>query len=127
MESVGVRRIPIGVNATVRYKGCDVDKWLEFGHQIARVRLVSQDRAACLLSNGKTAWAQLNELERVSPQELQATAPQPSTTQRTLREIPPAQPSTPQPHGRTTQARPIDPTHLDTVREMPITWKGFRP
>jgi len=131
MDSVRVRQIPIGVNASVRYKGCDVDKWLEFGQQIARVRLVSRDRAACQLSNGKTAWAQLNELERVSPRELQSVPPHSSatTTQKTLQESPlhpttPAQPitaNTAELHRRTTQDRPIDPTRrIELVDQVPI-------
>lgn len=137
MESVKVREIPIGVNASVRYKGCDVEKWMLFGNDAARVRLVSRGSAACVLKNGKIIWAKLNELERVPPQEMQLTDPRPQPshpldTPQTVQEMSPY--PTPQYHTgsndpahHTTQERPIDPSRRTTVREMPVTWRGFQP
>ena len=140
MESTRVREMPIGVNASVRYKGCDVEKWMQFGSDVARVRLVCRGSAACVLKNGKITWAKLNELERVSPQEMQrptpTSAPQPAPspvrTPQTLQEMRPSSPAQHQsgsndPAQCTTQERAIDPSHRTTVREMPFTWRGFQP
>lgn len=149
MERTSVREMPIGVNAQVRYKGCDVNKWLEFDNEIARVRLVSRGSAACVLKNGKISWVRINELERVPPQEMQSTVtPPPPISAPTVQEqfapdqdLPqsPVVSSTRKTQegflahaacsrpAQTTQEKLIAPTRRTTVREMPITWRGFRP
>lgn len=169
MERVSVREMPIGVNAYVRYKGCDVKQWMEFDNEIVRVRLVSGCSAACVLKSGRIKWARLNELERVPLQEIQ---PCPAKTLDPLRDtvhewktsdqqvapaedLSPPVPKTTQEKAlswlkescqtltqplrqtqresqvdgdrRTIQEQIIDPSRRTTVREMPITWRGFKP
>lgn len=67
-----LREMPIGINAYVRYRGCDFHLLCRYRNEILRVKQLYQNLAACFASNPEElVWVPIRDLEHVSLQELQ--------------------------------------------------------
>ncbi|MFQ3612136.1 MAG: hypothetical protein SNJ68_00300 [Cyanobacteriota bacterium] len=67
-----LREMPIGINAYVRYRGCDFNLLCRYRNEILRVKQLYQNLAACFTSNPEElVWMPIRDLEHVALSELQ--------------------------------------------------------
>jgi CheY-like chemotaxis protein len=67
-----LREMPIGINAYVRYRGCDFNLLCRYRNEILRVKQLYQNLAACFASNPEDlVWMPIRDLEHVDLSELQ--------------------------------------------------------
>lgn len=64
--------MPIGINAYVRYRGCDFTLLCRYRNEVLRVKQLYQNLAACFASNPEElVWMPIRDLEHIDLSELQ--------------------------------------------------------